>query len=484
MAWNPTDIAYKKLIGRVVTSSNFAYYSEESAVTQNFHNSELWVDEIAGDPASADSGVAKKETKLLLIRENKVGSHQAYYAADPVTGDRLTGWIPEKYNAAGLDPLLGYGVKVYSGGTPSSGYVTGGAEVAIGNSVNWLFDYETGYLLFNSDPTSLGLAEPFSITGHRYVGRLGLDGNVVKERARVATTPGTNMSGWVYDSNSMSIDTANTAGVLAIDGVNLNTYNSLRRNDRVLIKDFSGADKYKNGIYVVSESGNGASVTWKFTRAADCDSDADVYAGMVVFVDGGTINASTVWGMSNPLFSELDSTDSPDGDIVFTKGAAGSGVVAGTGQRIPKFDAPLNSVSHNLVNSVLYEKDGNLYCEGTIFGISKSFRIQHPTKDGKYLVHGSLEGPENGMYARGRMKGEEVVCINLPDYWTSLVGSDYDIFITSYSNVPVYVKSSDEYGFKVAAVGKKKFWQKKRKIEFSFLVIGARNDVSLVVEQD
>jgi hypothetical protein len=59
---------------------------------------------------------------------------------------------------------------------------------------------------------------------------------------------------------------------------------------------------------------------------------------------------------------------------------------------------------------------------GTLYAVAKSFRIPHPTKSGKMLVYGSLEGPENGVYARGRLTGSNV--IELPEYWAQLVHED------------------------------------------------------------
>jgi hypothetical protein len=56
---------------------------------------------------------------------------------------------------------------------------------------------------------------------------------------------------------------------------------------------------------------------------------------------------------------------------------------------------------------------------GTLYAVAKSFRIPHPTKEGKMLVYGVLEGPENGVYARGRLTGSNT--IELPEYWTKLV---------------------------------------------------------------
>jgi hypothetical protein len=45
----------------------------------------------------------------------------------------------------------------------------------------------------------------------------------------------------------------------------------------------------------------------------------------------------------------------------------------------------------------------------------KAFNIPHPTKEGKRLWHGCLEGPEYGVYVRGRLKDGNV--IELPEYW-------------------------------------------------------------------
>lgn len=49
----------------------------------------------------------------------------------------------------------------------------------------------------------------------------------------------------------------------------------------------------------------------------------------------------------------------------------------------------------------------------------KNFVIDHPTKEGKKLVHTCLEGPENGVYVRGRLLNNTT--ITLPEYWTGLV---------------------------------------------------------------
>jgi hypothetical protein len=59
-----------------------------------------------------------------------------------------------------------------------------------------------------------------------------------------------------------------------------------------------------------------------------------------------------------------------------------------------------------------------LEVNGSFAATTKSFVIDHPTKPGMKLRYGSLEGPENGVYVRGRSNTDTIV---LPDYWTGLV---------------------------------------------------------------
>jgi hypothetical protein len=52
----------------------------------------------------------------------------------------------------------------------------------------------------------------------------------------------------------------------------------------------------------------------------------------------------------------------------------------------------------------------------------KNFEIDHPTKSDMKLIHTCLEGPENGVYVRGRLVNKTE--IELPDYWVGLVHDD------------------------------------------------------------
>ena len=64
----------------------------------------------------------------------------------------------------------------------------------------------------------------------------------------------------------------------------------------------------------------------------------------------------------------------------------------------------------------------DILSDGTFNAQIKNFDIKHPTKDGYRLRHSVLEGPEAGVYIRGKVVGEGI--IELPDYWTGLVHED------------------------------------------------------------
>ena len=58
-----------------------------------------------------------------------------------------------------------------------------------------------------------------------------------------------------------------------------------------------------------------------------------------------------------------------------------------------------------------------LYVNGSFAATSKSFVIDHPTKENHELRYGCLEGPEHAVYVRGRVRDG---VIELPEYWTEL----------------------------------------------------------------
>ena len=117
-----------------------------------------------------------------------------------------------------------------------------------------------------------------------------------------------------------------------------------------------------------------------------------------------------------------------------------------------------------------------LEVNGSFAATTKSFVINHPTKPGMKLRYGSLEGPENGVYVRGKLTGN---IIELPDYWPDLVDSEsitvnltpigkhQKLFVEKIENNKVYVATDEWFG----------------KINCYYTVFAERKDVEkLVVE--
>ena len=106
-------------------------------------------------------------------------------------------------------------------------------------------------------------------------------------------------------------------------------------------------------------------------------------------------------------------------------------------------------------------------------GPSKEFVIDHPDNINKYLVHACIEGPESGVFYRG--KGEiinnEHVVIELPGYVNKLA-SDYTINVS-----PIYDGKIKIYNF--TEIENNSFTVYGENGKFNWLVFGKRSDIEV-----
>jgi hypothetical protein len=113
---------------------------------------------------------------------------------------------------------------------------------------------------------------------------------------------------------------------------------------------------------------------------------------------------------------------------------------------------------------------------GTITKIEhglKTFVIDHPVNDDKYLVHACLEGPEAGVYYRGKGKivNNQSTTIVLPDY-VSALAYDFTIQITPIYDGVIKVYNADE-------IVNNQFNVYGENGGFYWLVHGTRNEVNV-----
>ena len=81
----------------------------------------------------------------------------------------------------------------------------------------------------------------------------------------------------------------------------------------------------------------------------------------------------------------------------------------------------------------------------------KPFDIEHPSKEGWRLRYACIEGPEAGVYYRGRLKNQKI--IKLPYYWKDLVnvdsitvqlqpiGAHQDIIVKRWDDENIYLQA-------------------------------------------
>jgi hypothetical protein len=123
--------------------------------------------------------------------------------------------------------------------------------------------------------------------------------------------------------------------------------------------------------------------------------------------------------------------------------------------------------------------NGFLKFTGSIVGVTKKFDIPHPTKENYRLAHSCIEGPENGVYYRGRLTNSNV--INLPDYWRGLVDPEtITVTLTPHGSYQeLYVKNI-EWGTRINVLN-----NSGGLIDCSYTVFAKRKDVAdLVVEYE
>jgi hypothetical protein len=128
---------------------------------------------------------------------------------------------------------------------------------------------------------------------------------------------------------------------------------------------------------------------------------------------------------------------------------------------------------------------GNANISGHLSASTKSFLIDHPTKEGKKLQYGSLESPYHGVRLTGRDKLKEGVCvIKLPSYMKKLVREeDISIQITNYKHhKTLYVDDIDLSKNQIIIKGHR--CKTLGELEFFWSFTAIRKDVpELVVEK-
>jgi hypothetical protein len=114
------------------------------------------------------------------------------------------------------------------------------------------------------------------------------------------------------------------------------------------------------------------------------------------------------------------------------------------------------------------------------YNTTKTFVIDHPINENKYLVHACLEGPESGVYYRG--KGEIInnhsVTVILPDY-VNYLATNLTVHLTSIYNGQTITKP-----LQYSEVENNSFTVYGENGKFSWFVYGKRSDIEVEPDKE
>jgi hypothetical protein len=108
---------------------------------------------------------------------------------------------------------------------------------------------------------------------------------------------------------------------------------------------------------------------------------------------------------------------------------------------------------------------------------SKTFIIDHPTDEDKFLVHACLEGPEAGVYYRGKasITNNEKLTIVLPKYVDKLA-TNLTVYLTQIYEDD---KKNSEVVLKTSEVENNQFTVYGSNCKFFWMVYGERNSIEV-----
>jgi archaellum component FlaC len=224
---------------------------------------------------------------------------------------------------------------------------------------------------------------------------------------------------WSTLANTNLVQANLTTLTTGVNGIQANI-NSVQGNVATLTTSVNtikaNVDSVQSNIASVASSvntvqGNVTTLTTSVnTIKANVDSVQSNIASVASSVNTVQGNVTTLTTSVNTIKANVDSVASNVSNIL-------TGTTTFTGVKTFSGNVILNGNVGIGTSIPAYKLEVN----GSFAATTKSFVIDHPIKAGMKLRYGSLEGPENGVYVRGRTTSNVIA---LPDHWSGLVYED------------------------------------------------------------
>lgn len=348
------------------------------------------------------------------------------------------------------------------GGTGQTGYAVGDLLYASSTTaLSKLADVATGNALISG---GVGVAPSW--------GKIGLtthiSGTLGVGNGGTGTTTSTGTAGSVVLSTSPTLTTS-----LTISAGSLSSTSGTTLTSQTIYGSTTNSDYLRTKLIRTATGTDWTTAAWKIQRTVDVSNQGYVQFGSSNQWDVRIGSNATDIAVFNPSYVTLNQTLNGTSatftsDMIFKDGAntegrftASSGIFyiqAGNSAADTTGILTIARTATGSTNIASFNVYANTSTfNGALVATTKSFDIKHPTKEGMRLRYGSLEGPENGVYVRGRARAGEI--IELPDYWTGLVdpdsitatatpiGSPAVVYVEDISNNSVTFSATEEVEF-------------------------------------
>jgi len=431
---------------------------------------------------------------VLTYGNQNIYGIKNFYSGIVITGDGSTngGYSLVAKNSAGTDGLRfnptqegGAGNLYFAYGTTNAIYTAGDSTLKFQLNSN-PYRVANSFILGNGSDVLdhtvsvinrygyFGIGSGFSNPLERFHvsgGNLRVDGKILLSGNPVLT--GVDLSSYATKSaiNSLSGQVVFITGNQIISGIKTFVDNTVfgdaSQGDFLVISGNTftvyGSGNFTNGLFVSGVPVLTGLPNWYATSTdlaltgSILNNKINALSGYVnsqdIIFSGQTFNTgSRLDNKINSLSGYLNSQD-----IIF------SGQIGSTGltldNKINNLSGYINSLSNNIVfttgnQTILGQKtfSGITTVIGHFAATSKSFLIDHPLDNNKKLQYASLEGPEHGVFLRGKTN-ENI--INLPNYWSALVDENTisvnltpinvysNIYVVDYNNTRVITNGNN-----------------------------------------
>jgi hypothetical protein len=175
----------------------------------------------------------------------------------------------------------------------------------------------------------------------------------------------------------------------------------------------------------------------------------------------GLANISTFSGVLNVTGNANVTALNVTGSAFISQGLTVSGIT---------ITIPSTSISYPSVHL-------NTQTNQLTYNPNKTFVIDHPLDDKKYLVHACLEGPESGVYYRGFgfVRSDIGIVIELPNY-VDLIATNFTVHLTAIDKkANLWASRIKNNRFMVYS---------DENVEFDYIVYGTRQSIDSEPNKD